>query len=374
MSKCLWNFLSDIDNKFDGTTFWFNGQRFNISRINDELWNRIIDEYERAKSIVPTITFGIPFCIAYQNAFKTPDCKKIFGSKIKVAFPVPKNVEDYFQICTVLQLDKNAQLLTSKLQSANSAISELNDCLGTSKAYLLELLSEFEKLRRDLAEIKSKIHEASEQLTALTKLEEASREVSSLFGSDLVVLKPDFFSIKNAFECSLRIFSEKMPALENDLLEKDRMVSDQREVIASIEANLRAQARKIKETESEFRETKQKIFCELSKHELKNLPHQLHKYVDELRIHTNMKQAASVLAKHIKQVSDRSFVGSRIESAPKECSICCESKPNYFMLNCGHAAYCAECIAKLAKVCPVCRKQITSHKPLDLFDKTLFMQ
>ncbi len=107
---------------------------------------------------------------------------------------------------------------------------------------------------------------------------------------------------------------------------------------------------------------------------LDSLPATLTKYVQEFRIHLNVQQAASTLAKHFKKVSDKSFVGSRNESAPKECSMCCFTKEDYFVLSCSHGAFCEGCISRFSN-CPICRKMITSTKSisLNLFDKKLFI-
>ena len=369
----FWNFMYKLDPNFNGTAFCFNGKRLNVSRINYVLWDKIVKEYECAKSIVPTIAFGIPFCIAYQNALQTPDSQKIFGYNIGVAFPVPENVQDFFRYRTVLYSDQKAGLLTSKLQDLSSQIRELNDRLASSKSYLLELVAEVEQLRRDLAYIQSKFHEADERVSALTNLMNATNEVKSLFGRDLAVLQPEFFSEMQAFECRRKIFSEQMQSLENHISIKDRMVLDQREGIALFEASLRAQAQAQRENESALLTTRQKIFQELSKLELDSLPPTLTKYVEELRLHTNMQQAALVLAKHVKKVSDRRFVDSR-KDAIKECSICCSTKADYLVLGCFHA-FCSDCTPKFNKICPKCRKQITSTKSLslNLFDKQIFI-
>ena len=365
-------FMRTIDSKFTGTPFEFKGKKYNVSRHNDELWSKISEAYKYARMNDPTIAFGIPFCIGYQNAMHTPDSQKIFGRCIGEEFPVPKNVQEYFKFCTVLQLDKKAESLTSTLKSVNSAIFESNVCLGSSNSYLLELLADVEQLHRDFAEIQSKFDEADQRAKALTNLEEASRKVSSLFGSDLDVLQPEFFSVKKDCENRIKIFSDQICALKALISDKDRMVFDQRHGIAQIEGNLRAQVQKKKETESALLDTRQKIFQELSSFERDVLPRQLHKYVEESRLHLNMQQAALVLEKHLKKISIRNFVSSRIQSEPTKCSICVTSKANYFVLNCGHGAFCSDCILQF-KTCPNCRtKNISPSMPLNIFDKKHF--
>jgi hypothetical protein len=198
--------------------------------------------------------------------------------------------------------------------------------------------------------------------------------VSSLFESDLAVLQPEFFSAIKAFECSRKIFFEQMHALENHISGKDRMVLDQREGIALIEARLRAQTQTQRENESALLTTRQKIFQELSKLELDSLPATLTKYVEELRVHMNVQQAASTLAAYVRKVSDRKFVDSR-KDAFKECSMCCFTKEDYFVLSCSHGAFCESCISRFCGNCPLCKKRITSKKSisLNLFDRKLFV-
>jgi hypothetical protein len=366
-------FMRNIDPKFTGTPFEFKGKKFNVSRHNDDLWFMMSEKYKDAYEFDPTIAFGIPFCIGYQNAMHTPDGKKIFGRCIVEAFPVPKNVQEYFKFCTVLQLDKKAESLASKLQDLSSQIRELKALLSRSLDYLQQLVAEVEQHRRDLAEIQPKFKEADQRVKALTNLMNASHEVKSLLGRDLTVLQPDFFPVVHDCEKELKIYSEQVGAKKALISGKDNMVSEQRGAIASIEANLRAQVQKKKETESALLDTRQKIFQELSSFERDVLPRQLHKYVEELHLHTNMQQAALVLAKHFKKVSIRNFVSSRIQSEPTECSICCHSHPNYFVLQCGHGAFCSICIANLKKTtgtCPQCRSMIqSSGMPLNIFDK-----
>lgn len=374
------NFMYKVVQEFNGTSFDFTlpsgkVERFNVSYCpNIRYWIDLTNKFEEARQYNQSIQLDIPFCIGYHKEIQS-GVKEVFGWNIKIHFPVPQNVQDFFKFRTVLQLDKDAQSLTSKLQTLQSAISELNDCLGSSKAYLLQLLTEVEQLRRDLAEIQSKFHEADERVRALTNLEEASRKVSSLFGSVLTVLQPEFFSEMQASECSRKIFFEQMSALENYLFEKDRMVLDQREGIASFEASLRAQSQTQRENESAFSKIKQQIFCELSKLELENLPPTFTKYVEEFTIHSKVQQAASTLAAYVHKVSARNFVDSR-KKAFEECSICFMKKPDYFVLsNCSHGAFCADCIARFMNRCPRCREQITSHKSisLNLFDKEIFI-
>jgi prefoldin subunit 5 len=365
-------FMRTIDSKFTGTPFEFKGKKYNVSRHNDELWSKISEAYKYARMNDPTIVFGIPFCIGYQNAMHTPDSQKIFGRCIGEEFPVPKNVQEYFKFCTVLQLDKKAESLASTLNSVNSAIFESNVCLGSSNSYLQELLADVEQLQRDFAEIQSKFDEADQRAKALTNLEEASRKVSSLFGSVLAVLQPEFFSVKQDCENSIKIFSDQICALKALISDKDKMVFDQRHGIAQIEGNLRAQVQKKKETESALHGTKQQIFCELSKLESCSLPPTISKYVEESRLHTNMQQAALVLEKHLGEISMGNFESSRNRSEPTECSLCVTSKENYFVLNCGHGAFCSDCISKFNK-CPNCRTPFKFPlKPLNIFDKKHF--
>jgi hypothetical protein len=380
----FWTFMHQIDNNFKGTSFEFtcpSGQvhKFNLSQCASELyWGDLTRKFKEARAHDKSIKLDIPFCIVYHTAIKS-NVKEVFGYSIqcffKKHFPVPENVQKFFKYRTVLQLDKKAESLTLELQSFHSAISELNDRLGSSKSYLLELIAEVEQLRRDLADIQSNFHKEDEQLTALTNLEKASSKVSLLFGSDLAVLQPEFFSAIKASECRWKIFYEQVHALKALISVRDNKVSDQREGVALIEANLRTQAQKQNETESNLLETRQKIHQELSSFEGDDLPHQLRKYVEELRLHTNMQQAALVLAKHLKKLSDKRFVDSRIESALKECSICIGTNLNYFMLDCGHGPFCQDCILRLKNICPHCRKQIISVKSLslNLFDRKLLM-
>jgi DNA repair exonuclease SbcCD ATPase subunit len=375
-------FIEDISEEFDGTSFQITCpdgkvRRFNVSQCANGLyWDDVTKKFEEAKKYDSSIKLDIPFCIAYHVEIQPNHVKEVFGWKIQIYFPVPQNVQKFFKYRTVLQLDKKAKSLTLELQSENSAISELNNRLGSSKSYLLELIAEVEQFRRDLAEIQSNFHKADEQLTALTNLEEASRKVSSLFRTELSVLRPEFFTVMQDCKKRLEIYSDQMCALKNHISGKDKMVSDQRDGVALIEANLRTQAQKQNETKSALLTTRQKIYQELSSFEGDDLPHQLRKYVEELRLHTNMQQAALVLAKHLKKLSDRSFVASRIESAPKECSICFDSNLNYFMLDCGHAPFCDICVSKLESgsyTCPFCRTKCASHKSLGLFDSQLFL-
>ena len=47
-----------------------------------------------------------------------------------------------------------------------------------------------------------------------------------------------------------------------------------------------------------------------------------------------------------------------------DCSICMESKPNLFIISCGHAPFCQTCIDDMTHdgimICPICRCQCTS--------------
>lgn len=378
----LWSFMRSYDPDFDGTSFSItlpNGklETFYLSRFNYELWDKIKEEYRKAVLIDSTIHLDIPFCIAYQEKYIPPTEYKqsiIFGWKISVWFPVPQNVQNFFKFCTALDLDQKVNSLSSNLQRSASEITDLEALIDRSKEYLKELVAEVDQHRSDLAELKSNFQEADQWVKALTNLLDASRKVTSLLERDLVVLRPDFFSVAEDCERRSRIYSDQIRALQALISQKDRMVFDQSQAIAQIEANLRALYLKQRETESAIRQTRKEIFQELSKFGDDVLPHQLCKYVEESRLHLNKQKAALILASYLRKVSDRNFVGSRIESAPTMCSICCTSQPNYFMLGCGHGAYCVECIKKFANRCPSCKSSITFVKPLDLFAKKLFMQ
>jgi len=373
----FWDFMRGIYPLFAGTYFIFNEKGYNVSRRNDELWIKMLKEHERAKSIDDTIAFDIPFCIAYQNAFNTLVCEEIFGWSVKEAFHVPKNVQDFFKYRTVLQSDQKAGVLSSGLQDLSSKITELKALLERSLDYQQQLVAEVEQFRRDLSDLGSKFQEADKRVKALTNLMNATREVKSLFGRDLAVLQPDFFPVAQDCEKNLRIYSDQMRNLKAHMSGKDMMLSEQSAAIAQIDANLRALYLKQREAESNLRGTRKEIFQELSRFEGDVLPHQLLKYVEESRLHSNKQEAAIVLANHFKKFADRSFAGSRIESAPTACSICDHSKPNYFMFSCGHGPFCDTCVSRLKSIsntCPTCRQPITSHKPLDLFARRLFMQ
>lgn len=381
LPRTFLSFMRQIDGEFNGTSFSYSfpsgTRKFNISYCPpSQYWDDVLEKHKEAMSYDTSIKLDIPFCIAYHSKMQKPKhVKEVFGFKIGEAFLVPPNVHYYFKFCTVFQLDKKAESLTSTLNSVNSAIFESNVCLGSSNSYLLELLADVEQLQRDFAEIQSKFDEADQRAKALTNLEEASRKVSSLFGSVLAVLQPEFFSVKQDCENSIKIFSDHICALKALISDKDRMVFDQRHGIAQIEGNLRAQVQKKKETESALHGTKQQIFCELSKLESYSLHPTISKYVDESRLHLNKQKAAKVLALHVKRIADRDFLNflrSRIKSAPTECSICRDSNPNYFVLQCGHGAYCSICISKFNK-CPNCRTPFTFPlKPLNLFDRKHF--
>ena len=97
-------FMKSIDSSFRGTFFTVNEKIYSISRQNNEFWYLIKQEHRTAVLIDPTIILDISFCIAYQDAFKTPVSQQLFGFDIRMAFPVPKNVQDYFKFRTVLQL------------------------------------------------------------------------------------------------------------------------------------------------------------------------------------------------------------------------------------------------------------------------------
>jgi len=376
----FWTFMKSRYPEFNGTSFSVTSsdgtvKSFNVSQCaRDDYWNELIENYRNAFRCDKTIVLDIPFCIAYHNAMQK-EKKEIFGWEISRAFPVPKNVEDFFKFRTVLELDKKAESLSSKLQISASQITEKNELIRLGQNYLREkLVPEVDQLRSNLAELKSNHSEADQRVKSLTTLLDSSCKVSSLFGRDLAVLQPDFFPLAEDCERRLRIYSDQIRALQELIAQKDRMVFDQSQAIKQIEANLRELYIKQRETESAIRDTRKDIFQELSKFGDDVLPHQLHKYVEESRLHLNKQKAAITLASHLKKVSARNFMGSRLKLAPKECSICSTSQPNYFMLGCGHGAYCAECIRRFVKVCPSCRKPITSVNPLDLFAKKLFLQ
>lgn len=375
----LWSFMKSYDPNFNGTSFSItlpNGKlnTFYLSRCNYELWDKMKEEYRKAVLIDSTIRLDIPFCIAYQEKYKTPDQSIIFGWKISVWFPVPQNVQNFFKFCTALDLDQKAESLSSKLQSLSSQITEKNELIRLGQDYLRQLVADVDQLRSDLAELKSNHSEADQRVKSLTTLLDSSCKVSSLFGRDLAVLQPDFYPLAEECERRLRIYSDQIRALQELIAQKDRMVFDQSQTIALVEAKLGALYLKQRETESAIRDTRKDIFQELFKFGDDVLPHQLRKYVEESRLHLNKQKAAITLASYLKKVSARNFVGSRLKLAPRECSICSTSQPNYFMLGCGHGAYCAGCISRFATACPACRNPITSVNPLDLFAKKLFMQ
>ena len=367
-------FMKGIYPLFDGTYFEFNGKGYNVSRHNDDLWFKMVKEHNRANLIDPTIAFGICFCIAYQDAYKTPVSEKIFsGSKIEVAFPVPKNVQDFFKYRIPLQLDKEAESLTSKLQDLSSKITELKALLANSLEYQQELVVDVNELQIGLSDLQLKFNKADQRVRVLRNLMAATIEATSLFEIDVVVLESKFFSVLQDCETNLRFYSGQVRDLKVFISGKEKMLSEQCAAIATIETNLRQKLTKQKETESDLRKTQKEIFQELSRFEGDVLPHQLLKYVEESRLYSNKQQAAMVLAKHFKQIADRNFVGSRIKSAPTNCSICDFSKPNYFTFGCGHGHFCKSCVSQLS-TCPICRASITSVSPLDLFDRKLFMQ
>ena len=232
----FWTFMSTIYVKFNGTYFEFNGKPYNVSRHNDELWNEMLKEHKLAESIDPTIAFDIPFCIGYQKAFLTPVSQIIFGCFIEVAFPVPKNVQDFFKYRTVLQSDQKAGLLSSQLQDLSSKITELEALLARSLDYQQQLVAEVEQLRRDLSDLGSEFQEADKRVKALTNLMNATCEVKSLLGEALAVLQPNFFPVAQDCENKLRIYSDQMRDLKAHISGKDRMLSEQSAAIATIEA------------------------------------------------------------------------------------------------------------------------------------------
>ena len=376
-------FMLEIDKNFNGTSFATtcpDGQvrPFNVSQCaNFHYYNAVVAKYKDANKFDHCIKLDIPFFIAYHDAM-CEKMKEIFGgSKIGVAFPVPKNVQDFFKYRTVLQSDQKAESLTSKLQDLSSEITELKALLANSLDYRQELVADVDELRRGLSYLQSKFNEADQRVRVLRNLMAANSEAISLFGRELAVLQPDFSSVLQDCETNLRIYSGQVRALKVPISGKEKMLSEQCAAIATIETNLRQKLTKQKETESDLRKTQKEIFQELSRFEGDVLPHQLLKYVEESRLYSNKQQAAMVLANHIKSLAARCFVGSRIESAPTACFICRYRKPEYFVFSCGHGPFCDMCVTRLesaSNTCPTCRQPITSHKPLDLFDRKLFMQ
>jgi len=358
---------------FEGTFFTVNGKKYSISRQNNALWNSILKEYRTAVLIDFTLILDIPFCIAYQVTHNTPENQQLFGFDIRVAFPIPKNVQDYFKFRTVLQLDQKASSHSSRLQDLSSQIAQLKALLASSLDYRQELVADIDELRRDLSDLQSEFNKANKRVSVLRNLMGANSEANSLFGRELAVLQPDFSSVLQDCETNLRIYSGQVRALRELISGKENMLSEQCAAIATIETNLRKHVVEQNETESALHSMQIEIFQELSKFGQDDLPHQLLKYVEESRLLSNKQQAASVLAKHFKKIADRNFVGSRIKSAPTKCPICVACKPNYFMLNCGHGAFCDECIPRFMGKCPNCRAPITSVNPFNLFDRKLFM-
>jgi hypothetical protein len=282
-------FMTGICPSFNGTSFIYNGKRLNVSRHNNALWEKMLKEYESANLSDPTIVFDIPFCIAYQNAFKTRVSEEIFGCNVKGAFPVPENVHNFFKYRTVLQSDQKAELLLSQLQDLSSQITELEDLLARTFDNQQQLVTEVEELRKDFSELLLKFQEADKRVKALTNLMNGTREVNSLFGEELTVLLPNFFSVAQVCEREARIYSDQIRVLKEHISGKDRILSEQSAAIAAIQTNLRHKRMKQRETESDLRKTQNEIYQELSKFEGDVLPHQLLKYVEESRLHSNKK-------------------------------------------------------------------------------------
>ena len=193
-------------------------------------------EYRTAVLIDPTIILDIPFCIAYQVTHKTPDSQQLFGFDIRVAFPVPKNVQDYFKFRTVLQLDQKASSHSSRLQDLSPQIAQLKALLANSLDYRQELVADVDELRRGLSDLGSEFQEADKRVKALTNLMNATCEVKSLLGEALAVLQPNFFPVAQDCENKLRIYSDQMRDLKAHISGKDRMLSEQSAAIATIEA------------------------------------------------------------------------------------------------------------------------------------------
>jgi len=329
LPRTLSDFISGLTKSFNGTAFSYTFpdgkvQQFNVSRHNPELFEKIIESYKDATSFDSTIIFGIPFCLAYQVKHKTKDQEKIFGREVSVAFPVPKNVQDYFKFRTVLQLDQKASLHSSKLEDLSSQIAQLKALLASSLDYRQVLVADVDELRRGLSDLQSKFNEADQQVRVLGNLMAANSEAISLFGKKLAVLQPDFSSVLQDCESKLRIYTEQVRALIELISGKEKMLSEQCAAIATIETNLRKKVVEQNETESALRSMQMEIFQELSKFRQDVLPHQLLKYVEELRLQEKMQQAALILAAYVRKVSAKNFVDARNESF-KMCSIClCE--------------------------------------------------
>jgi len=414
--------VAEYIGRFDGTIITLpNGTKITVARNPDSVHQKKLFEILKlAKEYDPAIEFSIGFCIAFSQNCKcgSQACLPLFGQKVTWDFPVPQEVLDFFKYLQLRPLPENIESLRSQLQRVDSEIERLEDLLRLSVASFNELYAEVEELQKELANIQSEFHQADNHSTALRNLLEANRVASTLFGKDLAVIEPEFFTLIEQFENRTKTFFDQMTALTRHLSLRENMVSVQKQAIHSHQTKLIAQVQTESQAKIALLEAKKRLWSKLKELGPENIPSKFSHFLEaesilskhiKRMLSTNkvtaglvvrqslspafleklfhqeisadfvVQEAKSVFSAHLRMLSAQKIVHPRIEAsrieASRTCAICLEKKSNYFILGCSHGLYCMDCIRKFQNnSCPACRRPIQSHTNSAMFNGKVFYQ